>query len=424
VSLGLFDTIAVLTVLAAAFGLLNHHVLRLPLTIGLMLSALVASLGVLALDALVPALGIAGTVRSMIAEVDFTEALMHGMLGFLLFAGALHVDLESLMRRLGPILTLASVGLLISTAIVAVGSHLVFDALGIPVPFMYCLVFGALISPTDPVAVLGIMTSAGAPESLEIKVAGESLLNDGFAVVLFSILLAAAATSGHGTDGGHGVDLAHVGVVFLEEVVGGLALGLLAGGLVYLAMRSLHEPNLEVLLSVALVMGITFVAFRVHASAPLACVSAGLLIGNHGRRLAMNAPTREALDHVWSFVDEALNAVLFVLLGFEVLAVRLGLPFVEAAGLVFVVTLIARFISVGIPVAALRSWHAFPPGTVRVLTWGALKGGISVALALSLPSFEGREAVLTATYGVVVCSILLQGLTISPLVRRIAPGRS
>lgn len=415
-TLDLLDTIAILTVLAAAFGLFNHHVLRLPFTIGLMLSALVASLGVLALDALAPHLGIGPATRALIAEIDFTKALMHGMLGFLLFAGALHVDLSALLGKIGPILTLASVGLLISTALVAAASAFVFRLFGIHVPFAYCLVFGALISPTDPIAVLGIMKSAGAPESLEIKVAGESLLNDGFAVVLFSILLAAASGDGHGG----GVDLAHVGIVFVEEVIGGLALGLVAGFIIYAAMRSLDEPNLEVLLSVALVMGITVVALRVHASAPLACVVAGLLIGNQGRRLAMSPRVRAALDHVWSFADEALNAVLFVLVGFEVLAVSLGPALVGAGLLLFVVSVGARFVSVALPVKLLSLWHEFSPGAVRVLTWGGLKGGISVALALSLPPFEGREAVLTATYGVVVCSVLLQGLTMSPLVRRVA----
>lgn len=421
-SLDLLDTIAILTVLAAAFGFLNHHVLRLPFTIGLMVSALVGSLGVLGLDAVAPGLGIGPAMRGVIAEIDFTTALMHGMLGFLLFAGALHVDLNALIQRIGPILTLASVGLLISTAIVAALAHVVFRLLGFHVPFAYCLVFGALISPTDPIAVLGMMKSAGAPESLEIKVAGESLLNDGFAVVLFSILLAMATGGGHGEDSG--IDFGHVGLVFVEEVIGGVALGLVAGFLTYLAMRSLDEPNLEVLLSIALVMGVSFVAFRVHASAPLACVVAGLLIGNQGRRLAMSARVRAALDHVWSFVDEALNAVLFLLVGFEVLAVSLGTRFVGAGLLLFVVCLGARLVSVALPISLLRLWRDFTPGAVRVLTWGGLKGGISVALALSLPPFEGREVVLTATYGVVVCSILVQGLTMSPVVRRIAREQS
>lgn len=417
-TIDLFDTAAILIVLAAGFGLFNHHFLRLPFTIGLLLSALAASLAVLFLDHLFPELGLAPTVRGAVYSIDFHRTLMHGMLSFLLFAGALHVDFEELWGRKGPILALASFGLLLSTAVVGLGSFWLFAALGRPVPLSVCLVFGALISPTDPIAVLGIMKQAGARESLEIKVAGESLLNDGFAVVLFTVLLGVAGASAH--EGIGQVAVSGVLRTFAQEVLGGMALGLVAGFGVYRAMRTLDEPNLEVLLSVALVMGVTVLAFRLHASAPLACVVSGIFIGNRGRRLAMTGPTRRALDIVWSFLDESLNAVLFLLIGLEVVAVRFAGGDLLAAALVIPVAILARWIAVLVPVALLRLRRAFSPGAVRILTWGGLKGGISIALALSLPHLPGRDLVLNATYAIVLFSIVVQGLSVGALVRRLA----
>ncbi len=421
---GLFDTASVLMVVAAVFALINHHLLKLPFTIGLVVAGLVASAIVVGADAAFPSLGVGSLVRSLITEIDFTRALMHGMLGFLLFAGALHVNFDDLMARRTPILTLASVGLVVSTAIVGAGAYGVFRLLGLDVPVAYCFVFGALISPTDPIAVLGIMKSVGAPASLETKVAGESLLNDGFGVVIFSLLLAAAGAGDAHHAGAPGEAVHAAGVsggavlaVFLREVVGGVAVGLGFGFLTYLAMRGLEEPNLEVFFSVALVMAVTVTAARLHASGPLACVIAGLLIGNRGRRLAMRDRTRLALDVVWSFIDEALNAVLFLLVGLEVLAISFDPRFVGAALILVPVVLAARFLSVLGPISVLRLRHEFSPGVVRILTWGGLKGAISVALALSLPAFPGREAVLTATYAVVIFSILVQGLTIGRVIR-------
>jgi CPA1 family monovalent cation:H+ antiporter len=413
-NLHIFDIAAILVVVAAVFGVLNHHVLRLPFTIGLTASGLVASVVVAGVDTLAPGLGIGATVRALLGQIDFPEALMHGMLGFLLFAGALHVDLDELLGQRWTILSLATVGVLVSTALIGVVSWLLFGLVGIEISLAWCLVFGALISPTDPIAVLGIMRSAGVPASLEIKVVGESLFNDGVGVVVFSLLLAAA--------GGASSPAAHVpGLleVLLVEVVGGIALGLAAGYLVYRIMASLEEPNLEVLLSVALVMGITFLAFQVHASAPLACVVAGLFIGNHGRRFVMSVPTRQALDVVWSFLDETLNAVLFLLVGLEVFALRLEALYVLAAVLMVPLGLLARFVAVLLPVSVLRLGRSFTPGVVRILTWGGLRGGISVALALSLGSFTGRDAVLAATYAMVLFSLLVQGLTIERLIRRL-----
>ncbi len=411
--MNMLDTFAVLLALAAAFSYLNHRFIRLPSTVGLLVAGLLASAGVLALDSLFPSLMLIEHLQETLAEIDFTEFLMHGILGLLLFAGALHVNLEDLLATRGPVLTLASAGVAISTAIVGTGAYLVFSLFDVPVPLPYCFVFGALISPTDPVAVLGIMKSLKAPKRLETKISGESLLNDGVGIVLFVMLLAAAG-------GGHG---GHVGItevlkVFLVEVVGGVALGLGIGYGVYRAMKTVNEPNLEILMSVALVMSITFLAFQLHASAPLACVMAGLLIGNHGRFFAMSSTTREAVDHVWAFADYALNAVLFLLLGLEVLAIPFKGASAATAALLIPLVLIARFLCVSVPITVMKLKRDFMPGTIPILTWGGLRGGISVALALSLPDFEGREAVLTATYGIVIFSILVQGMTIGPVLKK------
>jgi CPA1 family monovalent cation:H+ antiporter len=411
-----FDVAAVVVVLSAIFGVFNHRVLRMPFTIGLTVSGLVASVLVVWSHMLLPGLPFAETFHGILARIDFHESLMHGMLGFLLFAGALHLDVTRLRAQRATIAGLAVFGTIISTVLVGVVAHQVFRLAGVPVSFAYALVFGALISPTDPIAVLGIMKTSRAPEVLETKIAGESLFNDGVAVILVSLLLAAA--SGHGA---HEPSVAGVAVVFVREVVGGVALGLGAGFLVFLAMRRLDEPNLEILLSVALVMGLTAAAFQLHTSAPLACVAAGLLIGNTGRALAMSARTRQALDLVWSFIDETLNAALFLLVGLELVVVSRAGGEVTAALVMIPVVLAARWCAVLVPISVLKLRRAFTPHTVAILTWGGLKGGISVALALALPDFPGRDTVVLATYAVVAFSIVVQGLTVGWLIRRLVP---
>jgi CPA1 family monovalent cation:H+ antiporter len=415
----IFDTAAILVVLAAFFSYINHRLLRLPPSIGLMLSGLVASLVVLAVGALAfdNISVLRQNVQGAVESVHLPELLMHGMLSFLLFAGALHMNLDDLLAEKVPILSLATAGVLISTAIIGCGSYWLFQLAGITIALPYCLVFGALISPTDPIAVLGIMKTAGAPKRLEVKVAGESLFNDGIGIVVFSVLLATAV----GSDPEQ-MNLVSIAGMFLTEVVGGVGLGLVAGLAVYQAMKTVDEPNLEMLLSLALVMGITAIAFALHTSAPLACVVAGLFIGNHGRRFAMSDRVTEALDLFWSFTDHTLNSILFLFLGLEVWVLTYEPRSLSAVALMIPLTLLGRLVCVWIPVRLLRRRYDLVPGTVSILTWGGLRGGISVALALSLPPFEGRDAVLTATYGIVVFSILVQGLTIGSVIRRVGGG--
>lgn len=415
----LLETMAVLVVLAAAFGYVNHRFLHLPQTIGLLLAALVGSMAVLALETAFPNWGLATSVRHALELLDFSDVLLHGMLGFLLFAGSLHVNFASLYEARRSVLLLATVGVLLSTTLTGVGCWAILRLVGADMPLRWCFVFGALISPTDPIAVLGILKSVGAPKSLEIRVAGESLFNDGVGVIVFTILLGFAA-AGHANE--HGGASPGLMEIFLREVILGLLIGISLGWLAYRAMCDLDEPHLEVLISMALVLGILVVAQRLHSSSPLACVVAGLFIGNQGRSFAMAEPTRVALDIVWEFVDEALNAVLFLLIGFEVFLLEISGTTVTAGLLMIPMTLLARWLSTGIPVTLLRRKFAQPKGTVRVLTWGGLRGGISVALALSLPDFPGRDVVWTMTYVIVVFSIVVQGLTVGPLLRAIVPA--
>ncbi|MBL8722443.1 MAG: sodium:proton antiporter [Planctomycetes bacterium] len=411
----LLDALAILLCLAAVFGVVNHHFVKLPFTIGLLLAGLLGSIGVLVLDHLVPSLDLARTVRGAVLQVDFAESVLSGMLSLLLFAGALHTDFGPLRQKLTPILALATIGTLLSTALLAVGSWLVFRASGVAIDFAWCCVFGALISPTDPIAVLGILKAAKAPPELAIKVAGESLFNDGVGVVLFTLALG-FATAGQ-------LDAATAGHLLLVEVFGGLLLGLLLGWVAERTMRSMDEPNLEILITVAVVFGIGFLASRLHVSAPLAAVVAGLWVGNRARATAMDERTEAALDTVWTFVDEALNAVLFLLIGIEVLAIDYSRSaYLWAAAALVPVALLVRFVSVWVPLRVVRRQNPVGRGALPVLTWGGLKGGISIALAMKTPEFPGRNAVLTVTYALVVFSIVVQGLTIGKVVR-VAVGK-
>lgn len=415
--MGLFEIIAILITLSALFAWINYRFLKLPITIGLMVVALLFSLSLVAVGSVAP--WVRNQAEALISSVDFDETLMHGMLGFLLFAGALHVDLSELANKKWVIGSLATIGVITSTAIVGGLVWLLFGLFGVEAELIWCLVFGALISPTDPVAVMGILKHAGAPKSLEIKIAGESLFNDGVGVVIFLGLLQIAT-------GEHGFDVPHLAMLFVEEAIGGAVFGLVLGYIAYRMMRTVEDYQVEVLISLALVAGGYALAMAIHVSGPIAMVVAGLLIGNRGRLLAMSDTTREHLDSFWMLTDEILNAVLFVLIGLEILVLTFTSQYLVVGALAIPAVLLARLIAVALPMSLLRmGGERFTRGALPALTWGGLRGGISVALALSLPvAVRGvpvaeREPILAITYVVVVFSIIVQGLTIGPLVKRL-----
>ena len=413
--ISLFTAIGAVITLAAVFGYLNHRFLRLPPTIGVVVIALVASLGTIGIDAVVPSLGIGGAVRTAILGIDFHEVLMKGMLSFLLFAGALHVNLGDLLSRKWAIGSIATVGVVLSTFLVGFAVYGVTQALGLPLALIYCLVFGALIAPTDPIAVLGILKTVKVPASLQAKIAGESLFNDGVGIVVFIIMTAIAVGSAHGGS----ITALDVVVLFVRETLGGAALGLATGFLAYYAMKSIDDHNVEVMITLALVMATYGIASALHLSGPIAVVLAGILIGNRGSRFAMSETTREHVHTFWSVLDEMMNAALFLLIGFEVVALSLTGEVGILMALAIPIVLAARFVSVGTPLTLLGLRREYTKGAIPVLTWGGLRGGISVALALSLPAGPEREIILAVTYAVVIFSIVVQGLTVRALVERV-----
>jgi len=408
--LSFLNAAAVIVTLAALFGYINHRWLGFPHAIGIVVIALLASLGAIAIDAIFPTLALQDSVRSILASIDFHDVLMKGMLSFLLFAGALHVNLGDLLSRKWAIGTMATVGVLMSTFMVGFAVWGISSVLGIDIPLSYCLVFGALIAPTDPVAVLGILKTVEVPESLKAKIAGESLFNDGVGIVVFIIMVAIA--TGGGGHGGDSVGVLDIIRLFAQEALGGAALGLAFGYIAYLALKSINEHNLEVLITLALVMLTYGVAAALHLSGPIAVVIAGLLIGNHGTRFAMSDKTRDHVQKFWSLLDEIINSALFLLIGFEVFALSISGNVVVLMIIAIPLTLAARFISVATPLTALSLRRDFTKGAIPMLTWGGLRGGISVALVLSLPESAIKETILAVTYGVVIFSIVVQGLTV------------
>jgi CPA1 family monovalent cation:H+ antiporter len=404
--LNLINTITILVCLSALFGYINHRFLKLPIKIGLMIIALAMSLALVLMNSL--GIGLAGEARAFVQSIDFNLALMQGMLSFLLFAGALHVNLEDLLKQKGIIAILASAGVILSTFIVGTASYYAFALVGLELPYIYCLLFGALISPTDPIAVVGIMKFARAPKTLETKMTGESLFNDGVGIVVFLALLD-VAVSGEASGPA-------IATLFVGEAIGGAVVGLALGYPAYRMLQKTDQYQVEILITLALVMGGYRLASLLHASGPIAVVVIGLLIGNHGRRFAMSDTTREHLDSFWELVDELLNAILFVLIGLVVVDISFRLDYLEAMLMAIPIVLIARFVSVGLPVRFLTLFREFSKRAILILTWGGLRGGISVALALSLPAGPERDAIVSITYGVVAFSIIVQGLTIRRVV--------
>jgi CPA1 family monovalent cation:H+ antiporter len=405
------DLFAWLIFFTAGFSYINHRFLKFPTSIGLMAIALVFSMILIELGELEWIPGLEDTARSLLESIDFDRLVLHGILGALLFAGSLHINLEDLTKQKGIIFLLASVGIVLSTTIVGGVMFYVLNWLDIGIPFIYCLLFGSLISPTDPIAVLSILKTVGAPKELETIIAGESLFNDGVAVVIFIVVLGIA--TGH-----HEPSFVSITVLFLKEAVGGALFGLATGYGAYRLLRTVDNYQVEILITLALVFAGYAAAEALHISAPIAAVTSGLLIGNRGRTLAMSEKTIEHVDLFWELVDEILNGILFVLLGFELLIVTFDLSSFKAGLIAIPVVLLARFTGVSLPISLMKFKREFTPNAIKVLTWGGLRGGISVALALSLPPSPQRELILMMTYVVVVFSILIQGLTIGKLVQR------
>lgn len=413
--MGIIDTIAILISLAAIFSYINYRYLKIPSTIGLLAIALLMSLMIVVLGKV--GLPIEDQARQLLKGIDFNETVMQGMLSALLFAGALHVRLDELIKQKWVVAVLASVGVISSTFLVGYVSYWIFGMMGLDIPLIYCLLFGSLISPTDPIAVLGILKTVGASKSLETKIAGESLFNDGVAVVVFLVLLSFVAT---GADSHGALDATGVAKLFAQEAVGGTIFGLGIGYITFRMLASIDNYQVEILLTLALVLGGYALASALHISGPIAIVVAGLLIGNKGREHAMTDKTREHLDNFWELIDEILNAMLFVLIGLEVLVLTLDTQYLLAGVIMIPVVLAIRFITVGIPVSVMRLRKTFTPKLVRILTWGGLRGGISIALVLTLPAGEHREALLVITYVIVIFSILVQGLTVGKLVKSVS----
>ncbi|WP_272006237.1 cation:proton antiporter [Roseovarius sp. ZX-A-9] len=401
---------SLLIVLAGAFGAINYLFLKLPSSIGILVVALFASFGLLGIDLIWPALGVADQVRGFVTGIDFSDALLEGMLGLLLFAGALHVKISDLRAEWLLVFLMATIGVGLSTVIIGVGFSWLTG-----MPLLVALVFGALVSPTDPVAVLGVLREANLPKSLETQIAGESLFNDGVGYVVFLVLVGIAFPSGehHGDSG-----LLGAGTLFLREALGGAMLGLVLGWLTFRVMRLIDDYSLEVLLTLGLAFGGYELAVWLHISAPIMAVCAGLLIGDVGAKYGMSAETRQYVDGFWKLIDEILNAVLFLMIGFEVFAIAFGADILTTGAMAIALALIGRLAAVAIPVLMLRPFRDFSRGVIPIMTWGGLKGGISVALALSLPEGEWKPLILTATYMIVIFSIIVQGLTVARLANR------
>ena len=422
------DIPAILLILATIFGAINYKFVKLPHTIGLMIVALVASLSLIALDLTFPSLGMSVLVNEFLGNIDFNVTLMQGMLSFLLFAGALHVDLDQLLENKWTILTFASIGVLVSSFVIGGGFWIISGAVGLSLPFLVCLLLGVMVSPTDPVAVLGVLKTLQVPSPLKAKIAGESLFNDGVAVVLFSVLV--SLVFGNGDEGSLETSFQLSSVVWLltKEALGGLFLGLISGFIAFWLLRQIDDYVLEVLITLALVTGAYSIALHLHLSGPIAMVIAGLLIGNQGASLAMSETTRMHVETFWELVDEILNSVLFLLIGLKIVfllqhsSYEIAYPLL--IGLFIAITLLslfARFLAIALPVQIKSLNSEVNPGTVPILTWAGIRGGVSVALALSLPSSSESELLLFVTYLVVLFSVAIQGLTIENVIKHYYP---
>jgi CPA1 family monovalent cation:H+ antiporter len=405
----LYGIITLLIVLTAAFSYINYRFIRLPPTIGIMLMSMICSLAIILIGIFDPAL-VQAPIR-LIALLDFEHLLMRVLLSFLLFAGAIQIDVGKLKKELAPIITFATIGVLLSTVVVSVLMYFCFGVFGMSVPFIYCLLFGALISPTDPISVLGILKQAKIPSSLEIKISGESLFNDGVGVVVFATILEVAYL------GTSHISAGQVAWAFLKEAGGGIIWGAMLGYTCIFLLRSINQYQVEILITLALVMGGYLLATVLHISGPLAMVVAGLIVGNKKRHEVMSDTTGDHLGKFWELLDEILNAFLFLIIGFELLIFSFDARIIYIGLAAIIIVLLARFLSVFLPANLLLFRRSFERNMIPVLTWGGLRGGLSMAMALSLPASMYRNEFVSITYIIVVFSIMVQGLTIGKLAR-------
>ena len=417
--MSLFSLVSILITLAAVSSYFNYRYIKLPTTIGVMLVALVASLTLIIIGPYAD--GLREQAATLVTQIDFDQVVLHGMLAFLLFAAAIHVDAKSLHQEWLPISLLAVCGTLISTCIVGALTWLMLDLLGLGIPILHALLFGALISPTDPIAVGAIMKSVGASRQLDAQVAGESLFNDGLGVVAFMILLHLSGLDGAGADGittQSSLDVTAIGLVLLKEIGGALVLALAAGLVTHEMLRRVDNYQVGVLITLALAMGLYALADALHLSAPIAVVVTGLFLSNRGRSSAMTDKTREHIGAFWELIDEILNVVLFMLIGLELLVMPFERGWLLAGALAIPIVLAARWLCVAGIIGPLSWMTKQSKGAITILTWAGLRGGISVAMALSIPESGSRSLILTLTYCVVVFSIIVQGLTVGRVIRR------
>ena len=404
----LYYSFSILIVLATMFEYINHKLLRLPSTIGVMVIAICVSIILILFgESLLPKTTL--SLHKIVSSVDFTEVLMGAMLNFLLFAGGIHINIKDLREQIAPVVMFASIGVVISTFAVGFGAYYLLPFAGVEIPLIYCLVFGALISPTDPVAVLSILKKAKVSKSLETKVAGESLFNDGVAIVVFTVLLQIAV--------GKQVDLTLESILMLvvQEAGGGLLLGAVLGFIGSKMMQNTNDYILSVLITLSIVMGGYLIAHSMHISGPLTMVAAGLFMGNFSPKFKMKSEVRDYLVKFWELIDEIMNAVLFLFIGLELLLIKNLNEYLFAGGICILVVLLARWVSIFFPTKLMSFKHRFTPQTVKVLVWGGLRGGVSIALALSIPKSEYNPIIISITYCVVVFSIIFQGLTIDKI---------
>jgi len=408
-----YSIITILIVMSALFGYINVRFLKLPITIGLMVITILFTVIILAISYFDDTLLM--RERELISQIDFKTVLLDIMLSFLLFAGALHTNFEQLKIQRWPILIFATLGVLVSTFLVGIVMFYLLQLIGLEVEFIYCLLFGALISPTDPIAVLGILKQAGAPKKLETKIVGESLFNDGVGVVVFLTIFSIANASGASPEPFDVIKL------FGQEVIGGIALGLFLGWITYRLMKSIDDYDVEVIITIAAVMGGTLLAQKLHLSAPLAMVACGLMVGNDTiRNTAMSEITETYVDKFWELVDVLLNTLLFVLIGMEILMLTFDGQYILAGLIAIPIVLLCRYVSLFLPITFFEKKLEFVKNTNLIMTWGGLRGGISIALALSLTSEMHKELFLVITYIIVAFSIIGQGLTVGPLIKKLS----